>query len=91
MTETERRRAFERFYRSDYARDNAIPGAGVGLSIAKKLADQAGIGVELLPAVGGGLSRVSCFRAPRLTRSLPPPRSRMTRDDSTEIRVQGVS
>ena len=91
MTETERRRAFERFYRSDYARDNAIPGAGVGLSIAKKLADQAGIGVELLPAVGGGLSRVSCFRAPRLTRSLPPPRSRMTRDDSTEIRAQGVS
>ncbi|HAJ16905.1 MAG TPA: hypothetical protein DCL57_02190, partial [Microbacterium sp.] len=91
MTETERRRAFERFYRSDYARDNAIPGAGVGLSIAKKLADQAGIGVELLPAVGGGLSRASCFRAPRLTRSLPPPRSRMTRDDSTEIRAQGVS
>lgn len=64
MTETERRRAFERFYRSDYARDNAIPGAGVGLSIAKKLADQAGIGVELLPAVGGGtLARLVLPRA----------------------------
>lgn len=54
MTETERRRAFERFYRSDYARENAIPGAGVGLSIAKQLADQAGIDIELLPATGGG-------------------------------------
>lgn len=64
MTETERRRAFERFYRSDYARDNAIPGAGVGLSIAKKLADQAGIGIELLPSVGGGtLARLVLPRA----------------------------
>lgn len=54
MTDTERRRAFERFYRSDYARDNAIPGAGLGLSIAKKLADQSGIGVGLYATVDGG-------------------------------------
>lgn len=54
MTDTERRRAFERFYRSDYARDNAIPGAGLGLSIAKKLADQSGIGVGLHSTIDGG-------------------------------------
>lgn len=54
MSETERRRAFDRFYRTAYARAHSIPGAGLGLSIAKKLADQSGILIELRPGVGGG-------------------------------------
>lgn len=34
---------FDRFYRADNSRNTAIPGSGLGLSIAKKLADLLGI------------------------------------------------
>ncbi len=54
MTAAERSRAFERFYRTDYARDNAIPGVGVGLTIAQSIAELNDITVLLEPRPGGG-------------------------------------
>lgn len=54
MTAAERRRAFERFYRTDYARDNAIPGVGVGLTIAQSIAELNDITLRLEPRAGGG-------------------------------------
>ncbi|MEO3978455.1 HAMP domain-containing sensor histidine kinase [Streptomyces sp. CAU 1734] len=43
---------FERFWRSPSAR--ALPGSGLGLSIVARTVQQAGGGVELTPAAGGG-------------------------------------
>lgn len=49
MTEQERQHAFDRFYRAPYARDYAIPGTGIGLSIAASLAEAYGASIELEP------------------------------------------
>lgn len=47
MTDQERSHAFERFYRAPYARDFAVPGPGIGLSIAASLAEAYGASVSL--------------------------------------------
>lgn len=54
MSDSERRRAFDRFYRTDFARQQAVPGVGLGLSIARNLADANGISIELEPSSTGG-------------------------------------
>ena len=43
---------FDRFYRADEARSSAVPGAGLGLSIAKKLADLLGIELKVSSRAG---------------------------------------
>ncbi len=45
---------FDRFYRADDARNAAVPGAGLGLSMAKKLADLLGIQLSVSSRVGKG-------------------------------------
>jgi signal transduction histidine kinase len=45
---------FDRFYRGDDSRDAKVPGAGLGLSIAKKLADLLGINLVLTSESGKG-------------------------------------
>lgn len=45
-------RVFERFYRSDSARQ--LPGSGLGLAIVAQVAEETGGGIRLLPAPGGG-------------------------------------
>lgn len=57
MTSGERRQAFDRFYRTAYVREHAIQGVGLGLALAKSLADAHGADIRLLP------------RAPRGTRA----------------------
>ncbi|MFH8573327.1 sensor histidine kinase [Streptomyces sp. NPDC017993] len=47
---------FERFWRSPSAR--SMPGSGLGLSIVARTAEQAGGGVRLRPAEGGGTEAV---------------------------------
>lgn len=54
MTDSERRRAFDRFYRTDFAREQAVPGVGLGLSIAHTLAEGTGVTIELEPGPQGG-------------------------------------
>jgi two-component system sensor histidine kinase MprB len=51
-------RVFERFYRSDSARQ--LPGSGLGLAIVAQVAEETGGSIKLEPAVGGGtLARMS--------------------------------
>ncbi|WP_404443716.1 HAMP domain-containing histidine kinase [Microbacterium marinum] len=47
MSAGERLQAFDRFYRTPYARDHAVPGTGIGLSIAASLAEAYGGSVTL--------------------------------------------
>ena len=47
MSAGERLQAFDRFYRTPYARDHAVPGTGIGLSIAGSLAEAYGGSVTL--------------------------------------------
>ncbi|WP_344067739.1 HAMP domain-containing sensor histidine kinase [Microbacterium sediminicola] len=54
MSPDERRRAFERFYRAPYAKQNAIPGAGLGLSLVAAVAARSLISVELSGNSAGG-------------------------------------
>jgi len=54
-------RLFDRFYRADDARSATVPGAGLGLSIAKKLADLLGIRLAVSSRVGEGTSFVLGF------------------------------
>ena len=51
-------RVFERFYRSDSARQ--LPGSGLGLAIVAQVAEETGGSIKLEPAFGGGtLARMS--------------------------------
>ncbi|HRI59190.1 MAG TPA: HAMP domain-containing sensor histidine kinase [Saprospiraceae bacterium] len=52
---------FSRFYRADDSRSNTVPGAGLGLSIAKKLADLLGIGLSVSSREGEGTAFVLDF------------------------------
>jgi signal transduction histidine kinase len=55
--------AFERFYRAPRAEHENTPGAGLGLSIARELAERNGGGIELSSREDGGL--VASLRLPR--------------------------
>lgn len=52
---------FNRFYRADNSRSSAVPGAGLGLSIAKKLADLLGIRLSVSSREGEGTAFVLDF------------------------------
>jgi heavy metal sensor kinase len=52
---------FDRFYRADNSRNTAIPGSGLGLSIAKKLADLLGIRLSVSSREGEGTTFVLGF------------------------------
>lgn len=54
MTADVRRRVFDRFYRAQVVRDDAIQGIGVGMSIVKKIVDAHGgeIAIESAPGLG---------------------------------------
>ncbi len=52
---------FNRFYRTDDSRSSAVPGSGLGLSIAKKLADVLGIGLTASSEVGKGTTFILRF------------------------------
>ncbi len=52
---------FDRFYRADNSRNIAIPGSGLGLSIAKKLADLLGIRLSVSSREGEGTTFVLGF------------------------------
>ncbi|NPC96738.1 cell wall metabolism sensor histidine kinase WalK [Nocardioides sp. zg-DK7169] len=56
MSRTEQERAFDRFYRTTAARDRAIQGLGVGLSIARQIVDAHGGEVFLSSTLGRGTS-----------------------------------
>lgn len=52
---------FDRFYRTDDSRSSAVPGAGLGLSIAKKLADLLGIVLAVSSQEGKGTAFILRF------------------------------
>ena len=54
MTPDEQRRIFDRFYRAQAVRENAIQGIGVGLSIVKTIVDAHGGEITLVSAPGVG-------------------------------------
>ena len=55
---------FNRFYRTDDSRSSAVPGAGLGLSIAKKLADLLGIRLSVSSRKGEGTAFTLDFPQP---------------------------
>ncbi|WP_182524160.1 sensor histidine kinase [Nocardioides dongkuii] len=56
MSRAEQKRAFERFYRTTSARDSAIQGLGVGLSITQQIIEAHGGDVTLSSTPGRGTS-----------------------------------
>jgi signal transduction histidine kinase len=73
-------RLFEPFYRVDPTRSTETGGAGLGLTIAKKLLDVLGGDIEIESEVGRG----SCFRV-RIPFSEPEPDEEEEFDLLTEI------
>jgi signal transduction histidine kinase len=67
IPESDQARVFERFYRVDKARTRASGGSGLGLSIVKHLAENAGASVGVQSSPGNG-SRfwVRCNRVAQL-------------------------
>ena len=51
ITEEERRRFFDRFYRSDRAHTRSVDGNGLGLSLAREIAKVHGGQLTLMPSV----------------------------------------
>jgi signal transduction histidine kinase len=72
MSEQERRRAFDRFWRGPRSRPGS--GSGLGLSIVSQLARASGAEVDLLEAPGGGVDAVVRARWAR------PPDAKADRD-----------
>ncbi|TAJ50340.1 MAG: hypothetical protein EPO52_00560 [Herbiconiux sp.] len=54
MNENEREHAFDRFYRAPSSRSEAVPGLGLGLSVARALAEANGATIALESAPGRG-------------------------------------
>lgn len=61
ITTTHLPRLFDRFYRADDARSASIPGAGLGLSMVKKLTDLLGIQLSVSSTVGEGTAFILGF------------------------------
>ncbi|MCF8238658.1 MAG: HAMP domain-containing histidine kinase [Saprospiraceae bacterium] len=54
MADNHLKQVFDRFYRSDDSRSSTIPGAGLGLSIARKLADLLDLRITVASTEGTG-------------------------------------
>lgn len=68
MSEADRERAFDRFFRAPEAEQSGAPGVGLGLSIAQRLAHRNGGTLELSSPASGGLRAVLRLpAAPRLS------------------------
>jgi len=67
MTAEDAARAFDRFHRADGSRARTTGGSGLGLSIAKAVAERHGGSIELTTAPGEG-----CTFVLRLPRTAPP-------------------
>lgn len=58
MSDADRDRAFDRFFRAAEAEQSGTPGVGLGLSIAQRLAQRNGGTLELVSPASGGLRAV---------------------------------
>jgi len=76
MTDHERARAFDRFWRANPRRSTDFGGSGLGLAIVAKLVHADGGSVRLDAALTGGLDAVVMLPAPAL---LPPPQGERRR------------
>ena len=59
IAEADLRRVFDRFYRSDSSRERSSGGAGIGLSVVKRIVESLDGTVEFLPVTRGACLRVS--------------------------------
>ncbi|TPW28961.1 ATP-binding protein [Pararhizobium mangrovi] len=66
-------KAFEPFFRADPARNHTIPGAGLGMAIARQIIERYGGTITIENAATGGLHQEISF--PRSTNSAPTARS----------------
>lgn len=64
-------RLFERFYRADSSTSRGTPGVGLGLALAKWIADRHGAAIEVTSTPGNGSTFVVSLRA--LSESAPGP------------------
>ena len=73
ISEDDRERLFERFFRAGNAVEQAIPGTGLGLAICKGIVDAHGGALAVVSELGSGRrSRCGCARRRAATRTRPP-------------------